>query len=130
MGGPHSEPTCVGVFVVCNISFGRKEKHAAKLKFTLDALNADDPFAKQVELADDVLEAINWQSTRTDSEIVAYREALLSTLEQAGDLVLSRVIHVLVKFGLCLQEMSCGTMVLARHGLVMQIKKSWKLQKQ
>ena len=89
------------VFVVCNISFGRKEKHAAKLKFTLDALNADDPFAKQVELADDVLEAINWQSTRTDSEIVAYREALLSTLEQAGDLVLSLVIHVPVKYVLC-----------------------------
>ena len=72
--------------VACSISFGRKEKHAAKLKFTLDALNAADPFAKEVVLADDVLEAIKWQSTCSDREIIAYREAYLSTLEQAGDL--------------------------------------------
>ena len=55
-----------------------------KVAFALEALNAPDPFQSTVRLHQDVLDAIDWQAGKTDTEIMHFRDALLAGCEAAG----------------------------------------------
>ena len=55
-----------------------------KLKFTLDAMKSEDPFAHTTKVPDCVSEAINWHAERSPQEIMQFQDDLMSKLEDAA----------------------------------------------
>ncbi len=70
--------TCLPLLPDCD------EETKKKLVFTSAALDMKDPFVKDDPLPRDVVEALEWQASRTDAEICQYRETVLVQLEAAG----------------------------------------------
>ena len=54
-----------------------------KLKFTLDAMKSEDPFAHTTKVPDCVSDAINWHAERSPQEIMQFQDDLMSKLEDA-----------------------------------------------
>ena len=65
----------------------RSTSDEKKLAFTLDALCAPDPFKSKVSINHDVIGAIEWQASKTDAEIMQFRETFLKGCEDAGKLM-------------------------------------------
>ena len=65
----------------------RSTSDEKKLAFTLDALCAPNPFKSKVSINHDVIEAIEWQASKTDAEIMQFRETFLKGCEDAGKLM-------------------------------------------
>ena len=60
---------------------GKKENDGDKLAFALDALDAADPFSKDVPLPEDVLAAMSWLSVLPADTVNYVREVIITGLE-------------------------------------------------
>lgn len=60
---------------------GKKENDGDKLAFALDALDAADPFSKDVPLPEDVLAALSWLSVLPADTVNYVREVIITGLE-------------------------------------------------
>ena len=60
---------------------GKKENDEDKLAFALDALDAADPFSKDVPLPEDVLAAMSWMSVLPADTVNYVREVIITGLE-------------------------------------------------
>ena len=65
----------------------RHEEDVKKLKFTLEAIAAADPFQQEVSLHRDVEHALEWQAQRTPQQVMQEREETITSLERAGDMM-------------------------------------------
>ena len=69
---------------LCVSSVGEDD---AKINFVLNALDAEDPFKMESVIPKEVEEALAWQASKTPSEVMNEREAILSNLESAGEVM-------------------------------------------
>ena len=60
---------------------GKKETDEDKLIFALDALDAEDPFSKTVEVPDDVVAALDWLASVEPASVNDIRETIITGLE-------------------------------------------------
>ena len=96
------------IYPCCSGPAVKKECDEDKLTYTLNALDAEDPFLKQKEMDPDVVKAMRWLAELDPMQVNSVRETIIVGIERwAEELRMGGACEVHAKF--CLQVVALSS---------------------